>query len=761
MPEYLSPGVYVEEFESGPRPMEGVSTSTAGFLGYAEKGVIEGLPELVTSFGDFQRKFGGYLPKNLFGNNRFLSYAVEHFFNNGGGRCFIMRVVPPEAKQSKNFKDDDEQSTLRIYAKNPGVWGNKIRITVTPSSKAKTTIEEVIGDADTALQFKVKSSGGFNVGDVVAFFDGVNKIPKQYAIVKDVQDNLITLSEKLLENAGDMIEKTLPPVKILYTCEINLKVSYQEVAEQYENVSLNPSASNYIEKAVSKSSLIVIERNSIGDSIPLHPYQVITNREIMPTERIAVIKVKDGIETEVESGVTELTGEEIVVKRIKAIQLIKESVENTELKRVKEGLKVEITADKKIKVLGDADKELYSGDFSTLKSTEKVEFIIVKDGIETELKEGETALTDEEIVIRKVKTITEVVTEDVLKKVKDGKKLEIIADDEGKTIIVLGENDNELYNEELKYTKELRYSEHTIPLMNGSDGNLSKTTAADFIGQDGGPGKRTGIKAFIDNEDVSIIAMPGIVDPAAQLALVAHCENLGSRFAVLDIPGDKKTVADVESFRNIVDSHYAAMYHPWLQVFDAYEKINTYIPPSGSVMGIYARSDTSRGVHKAPANEVVRACTGLEYQYNTGEQDILNPKGINLIRYFTGEGIRVWGARTCTSNSLWKYINVRRLFIFIEESIKKGTKWVVFEPNDDKLWSRVQRTIENFLTTVWRNGALMGTSPAEAFFVKVDRSTMSQDDIDNGRMICVIGIAPVKPAEFVIFRISQKTGEQQ
>ncbi len=760
MPEYLSPGVYVEEFESGPRPMEGVSTSTAGFLGYAEKGVIEGLPELVTSFGDFQRKFGGYLPKNQYGNNRFLSYAVEHFFNNGGGRCFVMRVVPPEAKQSKNFEVEGEQSYLHIAAKNPGVWGNRIRITVTPSSKAKTTIEEIIGDADSSLQFKVKNSGGFNVGDVVAFNDGVNKIPQKYAIVKEVQDNVITLSEKLSESANDMIDKNLPPVKILYTCEVNLKVTYQDATELYENVSLNSSASNYIEKAVSKSSLIVTECKMEGGN-PLHPYQVITNREIMPTEKIAVLKVKDGVEIEVESGITELTDEDIVVKRIKAIKLIKENVESTELKRVKDGLKVEITADKKIKVLGDADKELYSGDFSTLKAAEKVEVIKVKDGIETELKDGDTALTGEEIVIRKVKTITEVVTEDVLKKVKDGKYIDLTVTAEGKSILVTDENNNDIYDEDLKYTKELRYSEHTISLMNGSDGNLSKTTAADFIGQDGGPGKRTGIQAFIDNEDVSIMAMPGIVDPAAQLALVAHCENLGSRFAVLDIPNDKKTVADVESFRNIVDSHYAAMYHPWLQVFDPCEKMNTFIPPSGSVMGIYARSDTSRGVHKAPANEVVRSCTGLECQYNKGEQDILNPKGVNLIRYFTGEGIRVWGARTCTSNSLWKYINVRRLFIFIEESIKKGTKWVVFEPNDDKLWSRVQRTIENFLTTVWRNGALMGNSPAEAFFVKVDRSTMSQDDIDNGRMICVIGIAPVKPAEFVIFRISQKTGDQQ
>ena len=167
----------------------------------------------------------------------------------------------------------------------------------------------------------------------------------------------------------------------------------------------------------------------------------------------------------------------------------------------------------------------------------------------------------------------------------------------------------------------------------------------------------------------------------------------------------------------------------------------------------------TKGVHKAPANEVVRACTGLSIPFNKGEQDILNPKGVNLIRSFPGQGIRVWGARTTSSDPSWKYINVRRLFIFIEESIKANTNWVVFEPNTPELWDRVQRTINGFLTSLWRSGALAGTSESEAFFCNVDNTTMTKDDIDNGRLICVIGVATVKPAEFVIFKISQKTGE--
>ena len=299
-----------------------------------------------------------------------------------------------------------------------------------------------------------------------------------------------------------------------------------------------------------------------------------------------------------------------------------------------------------------------------------------------------------------------------------------------------------------------------IEFDEGSNGTRNSISAADFIGVDNGPGKRTGIQSFIDNDVVSVMAVPGVTDPNVLLNLMSHCENLASRFAVLDIPRDEKKVDDVINYKNMFESHYAAVYHPWLVVFDPLDKRNIAIPPSGSVMGIYTRSDNTQGVHKAPANEPIRACVGLDCLYNKGEQDILNPKGVNLIRIFPGQGIRVWGARTCSSNSLWKYINVRRLFIFLEESIKANTNWVVFEPNDEILWVRVKRTIDVFLNNVWRSGALAGGSPAEAFYVDVGRSTMSQDDIDNGRLICVIGVAPVKPTEFVTFKIIQKTASE-
>ena len=280
-----------------------------------------------------------------------------------------------------------------------------------------------------------------------------------------------------------------------------------------------------------------------------------------------------------------------------------------------------------------------------------------------------------------------------------------------------------------------------------------------FLGEDKGPGKRSGLEAFKEVDDVSIMAIPGVTIPAVQSALVAHCEALANRFAILDMPYDTRSVDDMQTHRSYFDSNYGAIYHPWLQIYDPLLRTSGFFPPSAAMAGIYARTDNTRGVFKAPANEVVRGCTGLSVNYNEAEQGKVNPKGINLIRSLPGQGIRVWGARTMSSDASWKYINVRRLFIYVEESIRTNTSWAVFEPNDANLWMRVEGTIHMFLNTLWRSGALVGSSEDEAFFINIGPSTMTQDDILNGRLICVIGIAPVRPAEFVIFRITQKMQE--
>ena len=580
MAEYLSPGVYVEEYDSGAVPMQGVSTSTAGFIGLAQRGPVVGKPQLVTSFADYKRAFGGYLSEAKFGEARFLPYAVEQFFINGGSRAYIMRVAAEGAAAAKATA-----GVLQIKAANPGEWGNKIRVTVEASSKAKTQVIAVNG-----ADLKLKNADGFNQGDVVELFDGK---AKAYATIVSSLDNIVTLDAPCTLNVAD--EKIGTP-KYIKTCELTLTVKLDDVVETYANVSLCPEAGNFVSARARKSDLVTVA----------------------VTEAKAPAAPKEG-------------------KDEKAPAPAKAGVTPIEL-------------------VGGAA---------------------------------------------------------------------------------------------------------VIALAGGSDGKVANVSPNVYMGEDNGPGKRSGLAAFLENVDVSIMAIPGVTAPEVQAALIAHCENCKSCFAILDVPIDRKKTNDVVEFRDMYDTTYAAMYHPWLEMFDPLAKRSAYFPPSGAMAGIYARTDNERGVHKAPANEIVRGCTGLSCNYNEGEQDILNPKGVNLIRAFTGRGIRVWGARTMSSNGLWKYVNVRRLYIYIEESIKANTNWVVFEPNSEVLWGRVTRTIEMFLATCWRSGALAGSTPSEAYFVECGPTTMTQDDIDNGRLICNIGIAAVKPAEFVIFRITQHTASSE
>lgn len=255
--------------------------------------------------------------------------------------------------------------------------------------------------------------------------------------------------------------------------------------------------------------------------------------------------------------------------------------------------------------------------------------------------------------------------------------------------------------------------------------------------------------------DVTLVAAPGLVSAEMTGAVIAHCEK-HRRFAVLDCPRDDPGTLDPRDGPRSAD---AACYAPWLEVEGPRTAARTTVPPSGHVLGVYARTGVERGVWKAPANEVVKGALGLEHEIGETAQDLLNPRGVNAIRRFPGRGIRVWGARTLSADPEWKYVNIRRLFIYLERSIDKGTQWVVFEPNDERTWAAVRVTVEDFLHRQWRAGALLGSRPRDAYFVRCDRTTMTQADIDSGRLIVEIGFAPLRPAEFVIFRIGQWTAE--
>jgi phage tail sheath protein FI len=287
--------------------------------------------------------------------------------------------------------------------------------------------------------------------------------------------------------------------------------------------------------------------------------------------------------------------------------------------------------------------------------------------------------------------------------------------------------------------------------------------ASDF---EGDVARRLGMGGLAAIDEVTMVCMPDLMTLGddtqvrdLQGKMIAHCENAGDRMAILDAPANliPQEILEWRMDTAGYDSKFATLYYPWIEVMDPLTNQAMVVPPSGHVAGVWARTDGTRGVHKAPANEVVLGANGLAFQVTHEEQGGLNTNGINCIRAFSGRGIRIWGARTLSSDPEWRYLNVRRLFNYISESIIEGTQWAVFEPNDSRLWTRLRISSANFLTRVWRDGALFGATPEQAFFVKCDEETNPPDVVEAGQVVVEIGIAPVKPAEFVVFRISQFT----
>ena len=294
---------------------------------------------------------------------------------------------------------------------------------------------------------------------------------------------------------------------------------------------------------------------------------------------------------------------------------------------------------------------------------------------------------------------------------------------------------------------------------------------------------RSGIQGLFEIDEVTIIACPDLMK-AHQVGLldldqvhgimelmVSLCENASpnppNRMVVLDPPYDKVKPQEVTNW--LKDefnrrSMFAALYYPWVKVPNPRKNGKPIlVPPSGHMMGVWSRTDETRGVYKAPANETPRGINGLAYDCNFREQELLNPLGINCIRTFPARGIKVWGARTLVEpdKTEWRYISVRRLMSYIEKSIELGTQWVVFEPNDQDLWARVRRTVSNFLERLWREGALFGASPEQAYYVKCDETLNTPDTMILGRLYIEVGVCPVRPAEFVVFRVSQWTGKDE
>lgn len=819
MPEYLHPGVYIEE-QPAPQTIEGVSTSTAGLVGVAKKGPSTGLPQLVTSFSDFIRKYGDYLDAQTWGDYRFLAYAVDGFFNNGGQRAYIMRVVGDNALASTitlkdgyvtrlaedTFDDQASRDTVKLNSLLGVSVGTFLTFREDIAGNAETRRRQVTGYNSQTNYVTLASvlDLRFTSGGCTVTLSGVPNIPlpsaggdslKIDASSEGVWGDSIEVSVASMQAAVALtqdsgVETALAATPLAFGAAgpaaaaetANLDVPSFDALVDGDQVrfsdGVNDSETVSIAKGVSPAitwvGALANDYSGAGTTI-VQITGVLRAAANNPTVFLSdTTSIRDG-------DLARLTkGDDTQLVRINTVDAAAGSVT---LDTATYAIDREYDSDDAL-ALATAGRSAATGlrmqsvsnfyaaavievDDGTTKSYHTVDTIdgaqlTLAANLGRDVPSGITVRVIEFVITADDGTISE--SFEGLSLDSDAPRfVEDVVNLRSKLIEVTSQGSGRAAPFNLPRTE----AGSSVTLAGGADGDAP--TVDQYRGQDNGPSQRTGIKALADIDGVSIMAAPGRSDPSVHGELVGQCSLLKDRFAVLDsargsVMGSGQA-NDIELQRSNIDSLYGAIYYPWMRIRDPLYPQDTagrLVPPSGHMIGIYARTDRERGIHKAPANVPIRGITGLEFKLSDREQDILNPKNINVLRDFrdSNRGIRVWGARCTTSDSAWRYIPVRRLFIFVEESLEEGLQWAVFEPNGQMLWARVRRTITGFLRNLWLNGALAGVTEDEAFFVRCGfPTTMSEDDLDNGRLIVLVGIATLKPAEFVIIRISQKTLE--
>jgi phage tail sheath protein FI len=736
MPEYLSPGVYVEEVDAGPKPIAPVATSTAGAVGVTRRGPIT--PQLVTSYGDFLRQYGGPLPvpddatQSVWDDRGRWWHAadsVKAFFDEGGARMYFQRVQPGGATESSR-------------AFNGGLFA-LLDGDVTPTSTTMR-LAHVVGIAAGA-NLDVVSEDGSVIGTVsVASVDypsrtvtlsaaaGLSARRGQDLVTVLAVDTTLAVLTVEAASAGvwgdDLSVRLLPVVGARIELSANgnpvMTATTADAASGATSITVAPIAGSLDSTTATPFAIKVGGAITSVSAVAAAGAAVALTLGSPLTRDLPSGSTVQQLRPAVSGAVVTVTG---------AARLYPDAVVQLEGAAGSEVLTVAAVGDGSVTLSAAPANAYVEGEaLSLLEGELSVRYRPVGGDEELERISG-LRLTDDvhpDSFARRVNARSRLV------------RITLGADFDGTDLQSFP-----------------AVATGAWAALGGGDDAIASLGVADFIGENLGPGQRTGIQALEDIDQVAICLVPGMFSPDVRAALIVHCETLADRFAVLD-PPPGLGVQEVEAFRSPIDTKFAALYYPWVTIRDPRPGGDELVaPPSGFIAGIYARTDVARGVHKAPANEVIRSIRGFEQAISKREQDILNPQNINVLRAFPGRGNRVWGARVATSDPAWRYVSVRRLFLMIEESIDEATQWVVFEPNDEPLWARIRLSVTRFLLTQWRIGALQGTTAAEAFYVACDRTTMTPDDIDNGRLICEIGIAPVKPAEFVIFRIQQKTLE--
>ncbi len=742
MPEYLSPGVYVEEVDAGPKPIAGVSTSTTGMVGVTAKGPTSGKPQLVTSFAEFTSMFGGYLPdpptalQNIWAIDpvegarwwRF-PLSVKGYFDNGGQRLFVKRVFASTAAAAS-------------------------------AQLGKGLIAHVTADAASgASTLKLEHLFGISGGSAVKLYNGDTgqQIGPDFNVTAyNAASGQATLNAQLpaaaVQKRGDFIEVNARSASPVPAGEATL---------EFDAISLGAWGNDLSVQArpVPELTLSLLADAAAGNPVTTTVTATAVNAGVWTITVANVAGLNNGDRVQIQ-------GSQFVIGNLSGANRtfdVAPGGQNwpagTPVRRIRPANAANATT---VSVLGAG--QLYVGALVEIDNgTNKEHFTVAAIAGQTVTLSGQLANVYYEGNLVRSIGIALTVTYGADGTTENFGPLRLF--DDGTTNYVVRNVNAVSQLVRLKTMNGFSSSDITkfpttttgapVTFSNGDD-QLSQLSVDDFVGVDAGSGARTGIQALEDIDEVSIVAVPNVWSATVRSALITHCETLRDRFAIID-PKDGLSIEGIQATREPLDTKYAALYHPWLVVRNPLSRSNVWVAPSGHMAGIYAQTDVDRGVFKAPANVVIRSIEQIAQDVTKREQDLLNPKGINVLRAFPNLGERVWGARTLSSDQSWKYVNVRRLFIFVEKSIELGTQWVVFEPNDEPLWARVRLSVSNFLDTVWRSGALQGVKPADAYFVVCDRTTMTQTDIDNGLLICVIGIAPVEPAEFVIFRIQQKT----
>lgn len=789
MPEYLAPGVYVEETSFRSKSIEGVGTSTTAFAGLTRKGPIGGTPEILTSFPDFERIYGGvdYLVQ-LSDPINYLAHAVGAFFDNGGSRLYVSRAYLPRTgsdgvAKSVDLTNGGADPTKQTFfrARFPGDAGNGL-ITVSEQDSPATVLSMGTAKEGTLLRL-----GGDKVALPAQIVGGVPpfSLPEDSSLVLTVNGVDAPAIHFHGESAEAVGSAALADPVPLTDPTRSLQVTIDGVAQ---TITV-PGAS------IARADLVDFVNAALTGG---YAHRTADEKLAIGSDKkgkLSSITVKANA-TFGFAADTSVSGTSIVANDVGDLNKVTADEINSLLATAGVPVHAAFSAALGKLVLTTAD----TGAGKTLAA--KAGTTQAALGLDTNSQTGSDGATNTFYVKKGMAWVDSSNTPLNLGGLKPGDAPGGIADFISVNVLTTDADGHTASFQDMaldvasprfigtvmamKQTRRSADLENAFGITVGIAVSAFDLRTAFFGagkqrlisltgGNDGSaPLPQTyvdALTAFEQLDDVSIVAAPGHsafpdTYEGAQNALINHAERRRAyRIAVLDCkPG--QAISEVRASRGKIDSSYAAFYYPWVVVPNplfrpGQDQIprELLLPPSGFLCGIYARTDIERGVWKAPANEVVRDALRFESDINFAQQEVLNPLGVNCLRFFPNRGYRVWGARTASSDPEWIYVPVRRYFLYLEASIDYGTQWAVFEPNGEALWSNIQQTVSAFLYNEWVSGALLGATQQEAFFVRCDRTTMTQADLDNGRLICLVGVAALKPAEFVIFRIGQKTAD--